>query len=277
MIRRMRGRVLLLAIVASAAINAQPAELRIIDVHVHADGERAEKRGELFRQWREAGVSGGVSMLPADASVAAVRDRRLIHCAGIPALPDVQKLEQDLKAGRFRCMKVYLGYVHQYASDTRYTPVYRLAAKYKVPVIFHTGDTASKKAKLKYADPLTIDEVAVDHPGTTFVIAHLGNPWIASAAEVAYKNPNVYVDASALLTGDMSKLDPADVEEYVVDPIRWAFGYMEDPRKLMFGSDWPLVNVPAYVEAYKRAIPKEHWPDVFRNNAVRVFGLDESF
>ena len=39
----------------------------------------------------------------------------------------------------------------------------------------------------------------------------------------------------------------------------------------MFGSDWPLVSMKPYVEAYKRAIPKEHWKAVFYDNAARVF------
>jgi hypothetical protein len=57
---------------------------------------------------------------------------------------------------------------------------------------------------VKFSHPLTIDEVAVDHPDITFVIAHAGNPWIESAAEVAYKNPNVYLDGSAFVIGDCS-------------------------------------------------------------------------
>jgi hypothetical protein len=68
-----------------------------------------------------------------------------------------------------------LGYVHRYAYDRQYEPIYRLAQKYDVPVVFHTGDTNSVRAKIKFADPLTIDEVAVDHPKVTFVIAHCGN------------------------------------------------------------------------------------------------------
>jgi uncharacterized protein len=39
----------------------------------------------------------------------------------------------------------------------------------------------------------------------------------------------------------------------------------------MFGTDWPLTGMKAYVEAYKRAIPREHWQAVFHDNAVRVF------
>jgi len=43
----------------------------------------------------------------------------------------------------------------------------------------------------------------------------------------------------------------------------------------MFGTDWPLVSIKPYVEAHKRAIPKEHWRAVFHDNAVRVFKLQK--
>ncbi|MBW3535247.1 MAG: amidohydrolase family protein, partial [Gemmatimonadetes bacterium] len=181
--------------------------------------------------------------------------------------------EGVLAAGRIHCVKIRLGYVHRWASDPAYEPVYALAERFDVPVVFHTGDTWSSRAKLKYADPLTVDEVAVDHPAVTFVIAHCGNPWIESAAEVAYKNPNVVLECSAMLTGDMAALEGADVATYVTDPIRWIFGYVEDPSKLMFGSDWPLVELASYAEAYRAAIPPEHWRAVFHDNAARVFGF----
>jgi uncharacterized protein len=91
---------------------------------------------------------------------------------------------------------------------------------------------------------------------------------------VTYKNPNVYLEASALMVGDADEQPAEWVEEYVTDPIRWIFGYVEDPSKILFGSDWPLVAIGSYVEAYKRAIPREHWQAVFHDNAVRVFRLD---
>jgi uncharacterized protein len=178
-----------------------------------------------------------------------------------------------LKSGRFACIKIYLGYVHQFAYDKNYEPAYKLAEKYNVPVVFHTGDTYSTEAKLKYSDPLTIDEVAVDHPKVTFVIAHCGNPWIESAAEVAYKNPNVYLDGSAFLIGDLSKTKPETIDTYLVHPIAFVFGYVDDPKKLMFGTDWPLVGMKQYVDAFKRAIPKEYWQAVFHDNAARVFKI----
>ena len=198
----------------------------------------------------------------------------MVFCAGIGNDVNAAALEEGLASGTYGCIKVYLGYVHRFASDATYQPVYRLAERFDVPVIFHTGDTNSTRAKLKFADPLTIDEVAVDYPNVRFVIAHCGNPWIESAAEVAYKNPNVYLDGSAFLVGDLDQLPPEQVTTYVVRPLAWIFGYIEDPTKLMFGSDWPLVKIKPYVEAFKRAIPREHWQAVFHDNAVRVFKLD---
>ena len=94
---------------------------------------------------------------------------------------------------------------------------------------------------------------------------------IESAAEVAYKNPNVYLDGSALLIGDLDRLPGETVDQYVVKPLSWIFGYLQDPSKLMFGTDWPLTDVASYVSAFKRAIPKEHWNAVFHDNAARVF------
>jgi uncharacterized protein len=254
----------------------------VIDVHTHAEFSGARTPGsgirdskdELFAAWRRAGVRGAVVHEPgADAPKFALRDPRAIHCAGITLPVDTVQLERQLETRSVRCMKVYLGYVHAFASDPRYEPVYRLAEKFDVPVVFHTGDTNSRRAKLKYADPLTIDEVAVDHPDVRFVIAHCGNPWIESAAEVAYKNPNVFLECSAMVVGDSARLSRLDLDQLVVKPIAWIFTYVEDPTKLMFGSDWPLVDVASYVAAYKRAIPPEHWRGVFYDNAARVFKL----
>lgn len=252
----------------------------IIDVHTHTSfGPTPERTSgikrtqeQYFREWQEAGVVGAVAHTSASGEgFYDLRARNVIYCAGIGNEVDVTTLESGLHSGKFGCIKIYLGYIHRFAYDAAYQPVYQLAKKYDVPVVFHTGDTYSAKAKLKFADPLTIDEVAVDHPDVRFVIAHCGNPWIESAAEVAYKNPNVYLECSALLIGDLDQKRKQDVETYVVRPIAWIFGYLEDPTKLMFGTDWPLTAMKPYVEAYKRAIPKEHWKAVFHDNAVRVF------
>jgi predicted TIM-barrel fold metal-dependent hydrolase len=122
---------------------------------------------------------------------------------------------------------------------------------------------------------MAIDEIAVDYRKVNFVIAHSGNPWVQTAAEIAYKNPNVYIEGSAMLIGDLSEYSRQQLDEYIVKPLKWAFGYIEDPSKFMFGSDYALVDIKAYAEIYKRAIPREHWDAVFRDNAVKVFKLDQ--
>jgi uncharacterized protein len=259
----------------------EPAiDFPIIDAHIHTrfsgESERTSKipmtRKRLEDEMKDAGVKGAIAHTHEnEGEYEPLSGQNIFHCYGLDKTVDSKRLERGLKSGKYRCIKIYLGYVHQYASDPNYQPAYRLAEKYNVPVVFHTGDTYSVNGKLKYADPLTIDEVAVDHRKVKFVIAHCGNPWIQSAAEVAYKNPNVYLDGSALLIGDLSKLDQADVDEYVVKPLRWIFGYVESPDKLMYGTDWPLTNMKPYIEAFKKAIPREHWRAVFYENAKNVF------
>jgi hypothetical protein len=260
----------------SAAPPRRHVKIPIIDVHTHPEfhGD-AKKRAEYLREWNEAGLVGAVGILHTqDGQVPDVDGKNVLFCAGIVGPLQPANIENGLKTHTYGCIKVYLGYEPYYAYDPRYEPAYRLAEEYDVPVIFHTGDTDRASALLKYADPLTIDEVAVAHPKVRFVIAHSGNPWIESAAEVAYKNPNVYLDGSAFLAGDLRKLPRSTVDTYMVRPLSWIFGYVEDPKKLMFGSDWPVTNIPAAVEAFKRAIPRKYWNDVFFNNAVRVFKMD---
>lgn len=265
-----------------AAEAASDEGLKVIDAHTHTEftGHPEPITGimmteeEYFKQLKEANAVAAIAHThQGKPDYFDLRSKGITHCVGVGERPDLKDAEAGLKSGKYGCIKIYLGYVHQWASYPRYRPLYRLAEKYDVPVVFHTGDTYSTKGKLKYADPLTIDEVAVDYPKVRFVIAHCGNPWIESAAEVAYKNPNVYLDGSALLIGNLDKLPREKVDEYVVRPLRWIFGYLEDPTKLMFATDWPLNNIAAYKRAFERAIPKEHWKAVFHDNAAKVFKI----
>ncbi len=260
--------------------NQSSTAVPVIDAHTHTDfsggPERtsgiAKTEAQYFKEWQEAGVVGAVAHTsPIGANFHDLKNRNVVYCAGVGLTIDAAAIETGLKSGKYGCIKIYLGYVHRYAYDPAYNAIYRMAEKYDVPVVFHTGDTYSARAKVKYADPLTIDDVAVDHPRVRFVIAHCGNPWIESAAEVTYKNANVYMECSAMLIGNLDQVPPEKVETYVTKPIAWIFGYLEDPRKLMFGTDWPLTSMKPYLEAYKKAIPKEHWQAVFHDNAVRVF------
>lgn len=264
------------------ADSQKDGRLRIIDAHTHAVlKEKPEgltrpmpSKEAYLKEMEENNVVGAVSHMrdPGDYDQE-LHNRNVVFCYGIGDKVNQQEIEHGLKSGKYGCVKIYLGYIHRYASDKEYEPVYRLAEKYGVPVVFHTGDTYDVKAKLKYADPMTVDEVAVDHPKVKFVLAHCGNPWITTAAELAYKNPNVYLDVSGFLIGDLNRMSGEDIEVYMIQPIKWIFGYVENPSKILYGSDWPLVNMGQYIRAVKKAIPREHWKSVFYENAVNVFKL----
>lgn len=257
--------------------------LPVIDTHTHAQfSGKPEDYSKIMvskeqyqKELKEIGAVAAVTHM--HNGIGKIEDVGIpvLRCYGVGKKVSRASVEKELKAKRARCIKIYLGYVHRFASDKAYRPLYSLAAKYNVPVVFHTGDTYSTKAKLKYADPLTIDEVAVDFPKTTFVIAHLGNPWIDSAMQVVYKNPNVYVEASAMMIGKILD-DPEALDTFLVKPLRRAFDYVGDPSKFLFGSDWPLVGMRDYLTAYKKAIPEKYWCKVFFENAVNVFRIEEA-
>ena len=177
--------------------------------------------------------------------------------------------------------KAYLGYLHFGPEDPNYVPYYALAAKYHLPVILHTGDNWSTTAKVKYAHPLRMDEVAVDHPEVRFVLAHFGNPWLIDAAEVVFKNPNVWADLSGLFVGNdeaiQDLLDAAKVPDstagLAVSDLKKAMGYVGDYGRFLYGSDWPLAPMGSYRRLIESLIPKEHHQQVFRTNAEHVFGI----
>lgn len=186
------------------------------------------------------------------------------------------RVEAVLKQGQVKAFKVYLGYLHYLPTYEGYLPYYRLAAKYDVPVIFHTGDTYGKLGKVRFAHPLAIDELAIDFPETKFVLAHFGNPWVLDAAQVVYKNDNVWADLSAFLIGepaDFAKYAETGVRERTIRRIQEGIDFTERPDKFLFGSDWPLSPIATYRDFVKDLFPPEHHAAVLGGTAKKLFKL----
>jgi predicted TIM-barrel fold metal-dependent hydrolase len=186
----------------------------------------------------------------------------------------LQRVDAALAAGRVRALKGYLGYLHFGPDHPGYTPYYELAARRGIPFIFHSGDTYSPRAKLRFAYPLLIDDVAVDHPDVRFVLAHCGYPWLVEAAEVVYKNVNVWADLSGLAVGSESSFqneERRDLFEDTMAMVRKAFRYAERPNRFLYGSDWPLAPMTAYRDLIRSIIPEVHHPLVFEENARALF------
>lgn len=179
---------------------------------------------------------------------------------------------------RAQCVgiKLYTGYDAIYLHDPAFEPFLALAKRQGKPVAIHMGLTSNARAYLKYAHPLTLDEVAVRHPDIQFVMCHFGNPWLADAAAVLMKNPNVSADLSGLFEG---RLDVPAMLAGETGPGRY-LGYLRtwlsfvgDYRKFLYGTDWPLVRLGEYARLIAALIPEAHREDVFFHNANRIYGM----
>lgn len=184
---------------------------------------------------------------------------------------DLAHLRELLGEGRIRGLKLYPGYEPFFVSDPRMRVVYELAGEFGVPVMIHTGDTFDPKGKLKYAHPLEVDEVAVDFREVTFVICHLGNPWITDAMEVIYKNDNVVGDIS----GFTLKHFEERFERYMLRQVEEVIAFAGDRSKLLYGTDWPISDMGSYLRFVDKLelTPREREQILWRNS-VRVFGLE---
>jgi len=184
---------------------------------------------------------------------------------------DLAHLRELLVEGRIRGLKLYPGYEPFYVHDARLRVVYELAGEFGVPVMVHTGDTFSPRGKLKYAHPLTVDEVAVDFREVTFVICHLGNPWFVDAMEVIYKNDNVVGDISGLTLGHFEER----FERLMLQRLQEVLAFGGDPSSILFGTDWPICDVQSYIRFVRNlGLSEEETDLIFYKNTARVFGID---
>jgi predicted TIM-barrel fold metal-dependent hydrolase len=182
------------------------------------------------------------------------------------------KIEQRLQENAIG-LKIYAGYYHYHVWDKVYHPVYELAKKYQVPVVIHSGDTYSERGLLKYSMPIEVDQLAMMYREVNFIIAHFGDPWIMETAEIISKNSNVYADLSGLIVGDKTEVERFMFQPLFTDHIKRGLIYADNYKKVLFGSDWPLVDLEAYIDFIKSIVDEPFWSDVFYNNAKRLFKL----
>jgi Predicted metal-dependent hydrolase of the TIM-barrel fold len=199
---------------------------------------------------------------------------------------DLEKLIQD---NQLVGIKFYTGYQHYYPFDlydpnadrpvsAHYHNPLQICSELQIPAIFHCGDClcSYKQSKLKYAHPLNIDEPATDYDDVNFIIAHMGYPWHRDAAQVCYKNSNVYADVSGFVYGNFQSGDKNKFKQTLLE-----FLDIAEPNKLLFGSDWPISNQDSYLEALdwistsitNRKVSEALTAQVMSKNVKKVFNL----
>ena len=263
----------------------------IIDCHTHLNNYHNEEVpalqaciADLQREMRRnrvdvALVLTSYKVAPGRPSttevVRATRELGNIHVvAGLSYQTVDEEVLQDLRKylgdGSVRGLKIYPGYEPFYPADEKLRPAYRLAAEFNVPVMIHSGDTFTPKGKVKYAHPLHVDEVAVDHPDVNFVICHIGNPWFRDCMEVVYKNKNVYTDISGLVLGDFSDR----FEEYMQKQIQEMLLYGVEPDKVLYGTDWPIAEMDSYLDFMEELkMPEKDRRKILCENAAALFNI----
>lgn len=171
-------------------------------------------------------------------------------------------------------LKLYPGYRHFYPNDARLEPLYEFAERRGLPVMIHQGDTLDPNGLVKFARPLEVDEVAVRWRGVRFVLCHLGNPWVEEAAEVVYKNENVYTDTSGLIWSPRSPYYRRMFER-AQRRLTNLIVSVGGPERVLYGSDWPLESIAVAREMVDGLdLPEPDREMILGGNARRLFGLD---
>lgn len=171
-----------------------------------------------------------------------------------------------------RAFKVRLGYVRAAAEDPVFGDVYDYAEAKGLPVLFHTGDTATSNGDLALSHPLTLDRLANAREELTIVLCHFGNPWFDEVAEIIYKHPNAYADISGLTAGGGAYSEK--FAEWLAKKISEAIYYAGGAEKVIFGTDYPVMKYPDALTLVKLMevdeVDKER---ILWRNAKKVFGL----
>jgi len=224
---------------------------------------QAPGEGEALEEGRSTYDESGGRLLP----VATIDPTR-----GEPSVrTSLERLEREV---RLFGVKLFPGYRSFYPNDPLLGPVYEFAHRRGIPVLIHQGDTLDGAGLLKFARPIEVDEVAGRYRDVRFVLCHLGNPWIEEAAEVVYKNPNVYADTSGLLGPPTSAYFDRAVEG-CRERIQHAIIATGLPERFLYGSDWPLEELSTAIELIDRLeLERSDREAILGGNARGLFGLD---
>jgi len=147
-------------------------------------------------------------------------------------------------------------------------PIYEVINHYKLPAIFHTGHSGMGTGmpggggiKLKYGQPILVDEVAAEFTDMKFIMAHPSWPWTDESLSMALHKDNVFID----LSGWSPKYFPKQVITYANTQLK---------HKMLFGSDFPLIHPDKWLKTAREVgFKDEVLPMIMKDNAVKLLGL----
>ena len=185
-----------------------------------------------------------------------------------PARPDaLDRARQAVESGA-RGFKFHPNLQAFFPNDELAYPLYEVIAEAAVPALFHSGHSGIGTGvpggggfRLKYSNPMCIDDVAADFPGLQIVLAHPSFPWQDEAISVCLHKSNVWID----LSGWSPKYFAPQLVQYANSQLR---------DKVLFGSDFPLITPDRWLADFEQAPFKDEVrPLILKENAARLLGL----
>ena len=281
--------------------NLRIDELNAIDVHVHLEhpGDDSNAQDAAKKYFKDAGVPrdaaglaeyyrsrkmacviftvdetlSGMPRLSNDAVVEFAQSNSDIAIPFASLNPNrgadaVREAKRLVDAGVVRGLKLHPPIQEFVPNDRVAYPLYEVFAAAKLPVLFHTGHSGIGTGmrggggiRLKYGNPMPIDDVAVDFPDMPIVMAHPSFPWQDEAISICLHKPQVYID----LSGWSPKYFSPNLVQYANTLLK---------HKVLFGSDYPLLTPDRWIADFEKiAIRDEVRPLIMKENARRLFGL----
>jgi len=180
----------------------------------------------------------------------------------------VAEAKRLVASGTVRGLKLHPPLQEFFPNDRAAYPLYDVFAEARLPVLFHTGHSGigtgmrgGGGVRLKYGNPMPIDDVAVDFPDMPIILAHPSFPWQDEAISVCMHKPQVYID----LSGWSPKYFSPTLVQYANTVLK---------KKVLFGSDYPWITPDRWMADFAQiAIKEEVRPLILKENAARLFGL----
>ena len=205
------------------------------------------------------------------AEVAAANADVLIPFGSVdPHRPDaVDEVRRLVAEHDIRGFKFHPNIQAFFPNDEDFYPLYEAIQEAGVPALFHTGHSGIGTGlpggggiRLKFSNPMYVDDVAVDFPEMKIVLAHPSFPWQDEAISVALHKRQVYID----LSGWSPKYFPPQLVRYANTQLR---------DRVMFGSDYPMITPERWLADFERADFKDEVrPLILKQNAARLLGLE---
>jgi len=181
---------------------------------------------------------------------------KLVGWASVdPNDPDcIGQLERCVGELGLKGLKLGPAYQHFDPQDRKHWPLFAKCQQLGLPIMWHQGTTFPSHARLKWANPLQLEDVAMDFPDLKMIIAHLGHPWEIDTVALVRKAPNVYTDCSAV------HYRPWRYWQALVSAMEYGVEH-----KILLASDFPsgtIDNVIAGLRGINRLVDGTHLPQV---------------